>query len=704
MAETEEQEYSDTEDATSETNLNEFKDCYESKKKLMERQEEDFRFRLGNQWDADKHKKLKDKGVDPVTDNRIQPIINLLGGMERQNRSEFKAFPEGEEDSQKAEIATALFKDIIKKSDFGYKFSDMYEDGITCGEAYLEFWIDNTYDLLNGKPRWKKLNYNDVFPEPGATEYDLSDARYVFKLTRNLSKDDLISLFPDKRNIIERTESGAFDLDSFLGSQEHHVQPKDYKNQGSSGDSKKKKATFDLLEKYYKKNVMKFIVGDYETGELKEAEDEEKASGFVQEYQSGIMQEQQQYEMELAHFQMGQEQMALNPMMAADPMSAMAEPIPPTQRDPNRFKVIKRFEPEIWYCAQVPGIKEKLAEDKAWFFPKSKRWPIVPYFADFSTAPLTGDDAHLLVQGLVHRAKGSQRKHNSVETLQYLHLNGAANSGWLAEEDSWVDPHKVENLGATPGINLEYKAGKQKPERIFPMQLSQGHAQLSETSAEAIKAQTGINADLLAVQEGGQSSGRAIALRQRQGVLMVQKYYDNAARSKQLCGRFCLTQLGELYDTETAKKVLGDAFLINNFPPMMQLVADPMGNPVIDHQTGAPKEQPMAGPDGQPMKYDTKMADLVIAEVLSGDLEQWDVSVGEAVASETMKMANASEIKELAQMLPGFIAPEIIVEESQVSQATKQRILKRAQAMMMQPPPMPNKPQAPTDAPVEAAA
>lgn len=702
MAET---EYSDREDASSDTNLMEFKEAYSAKKKLMERQEEDFLFRLGNQWDKEKYQALKDKGVEPVTDNRIQPIINLLGGMERQNRSEFKAFPEGEEDSLKAEIATSLFKDIIKKSDFGYKFSDMYEDGITCGEAYLEFWIDNTYDLLNGKPCWKKLNYNDVFPEPGATEYDLSDARYIFKLTRNLSKDDLISLFPEKRKTIQRAEGGSFDLDTFLSSDEYHVQPKDYGKDGESGD-KKKKGSFDLLEKYYKKNVMKFIVGDFETGELKEAENEEKANAFIQEYQNSIFQEQQMYEVQMAEFQVMQQQMSTDPMVAlAMEQGAMPqEPIAPTPRDPERFKVIKRYEPEIWYCAQVPGIKSKLAEEKAWFFPKSKRWPIIPYFADFSTAPLTGDDRHLLVQGLVHRAKGSQRKHNSVETLQYLHLNGAANSGWLAEEGAWLDEKKVESLGATPGVNLTYKSGKQKPERIFPMALSQGHAQLSETSAEAIKAQTGINADLLAVQEGGQSSGRAIALRQRQGVLMVQKYYDNGARTKQLCGRFSLTQLGELYDTETAKKVLGDAFLINNFPPEMELVEDEMGNPVIDPNTGLPQEKPVIGKDGQPMKYDSEMAELVIAEVLSGNLEQYDVSVGEAVASETMKMANAAEIKELATMLPGFIAPEIIVEESQMSQATKQRILKRAQAMMMQPPPTPNNKPAPKDAPQEVAA
>lgn len=658
---------------TPEKNLSDFKGAYQSKKKLIERQQEDFLFRLGKQWDDDKYEELRGRGVEPVTDNRIQPNVALLTGLERQNRSDFKAFPEGEEDTVKAEIATALFKNSVKVSDFQYKSSEMFEDGITCGESYLELYLDNTYSLLNGKPCWKKLDYDCVFPEKGYKEYDYSDARYIFKFTKGISKDDLISMFPEKRKDIDRVESGSFDIAEFLGDEEKHSQKRDYGKKG--GDSDNSDSGFDLIERYYKKWVEKVYVGDRQTGEIKESDTPEKANDFVVEYQQSIAQEQAQYEQEQSAYMMGQSMYQMDPINTPIPM----EPMAPAPRDPERYTMIKRYVPEIWYYASVPGIKKELADEKAWFFPKWKSWPIIPYLSNFSTAPIEGEYRHLLIQGIVHGVKGSQRKHNSVETLQYLHLNGAANSGWLSEEDSWVDPKKVENFGSTPGVSLEYKAGKPQPQRIFPMALSAGHAQLSQSSAESIKAQLGINADLLAVQEGSSQSGRAIALRQRQGLIMVQKMFDNLSRTKQLCGKLLLTQLGEMYDTETAKKVLGDAFLIKNFPPMM----------LVNEMTGQP--EPMMDELGQPMKYDKELADLAIAEVLSGDLWQYDVAVGEAVASETMKMANAAELSELAAKMPGLIPPDLLVEESQLNQSTKQRILKavqQAQAAALPPPSM----------------
>ena len=90
-----------------------FKMAYEAKRSLIEREKEDFLFSLGEQWSVEEKAKLEQSGIDPVVDNRIQPNLFLLTGLERQNRSEFKAFPEGEEDGLKAEIATQLFKDAI---------------------------------------------------------------------------------------------------------------------------------------------------------------------------------------------------------------------------------------------------------------------------------------------------------------------------------------------------------------------------------------------------------------------------------------------------------------------------------------------------------------------------------------------------------------------------------------------------------------
>lgn len=655
---------------TIERSMADFKRAYRSKRTLVERQKEDFLFRLGRQWDAEKERKLKDAGINPVVDNRIQPNIFLLTGLERQNRADFKAFPEGEEDSVKAEVASALFKDSIKKSDFGYKKSEAFEDGVTCGESNLELYLDNTYNLLNGKPCWKKIDGNMVFPAPGCKEYDYSDAPYLYKLTKGLSKDDLISLFPEKAKKIEKAEGGKLDFNALMGNGEVHNQPKDYPKDGGNSESEEDEEGFDLLERYYKKWVKKSFIGDRQTGSIQEAETPEKAEEFVVGYKGDVQAEQEQM-IQAAQMQQMQAQEAM--AMGIDP-ALIPQPAPqPEQRDPERFFVFTRPIPEIWYFAHVSGIKEPLADEVAWFYPKWKLYPIIPYFARFSTAPIEGDDRHLLIQGVVHGVKGLQQKHNSAETLKLLHLNTAQNSGWLSEEDSWVDPEKVKQFGSVPGTNLEYKKGRQKPERQLPMPLSQAHTQIAQESADAIIANLGIDVSLFAIEESSNESGKALALRERQRIIMIQQLFDNLSRTSQICGKFLLSQMGEMYDTETAKKVLGEAYLTKTFPAPT----------LLNEMTGQP--EPMQDPKtGQPMQYDVEMADLVIAEVLSGELGLYDVTVGEAVASETMKLAKSLELQDLATKFPGIVPPDMIVQESQISEGTKNKILsaiRQAQAM-----------------------
>ena len=662
--------------------MEDFKLAYRAKRSLIERELEDHRFALGEQWSEEDKAKLKEAGFKPFTDNRIQPNLFLLTGLERQNRTDVKAFPEGEEDGLKADIASALLKDAFKKSGYQYKSSEQFKDGITCGESHLELYLDNAESLINGKPCWKKIDGNMLFPDPASREYDFTDARFVYKITLAVALEDLINLYPSQEKALRASRGERLDLTEMLAADGAHQQKRDYGTKGESSESgDETEGCRDLVERYYKKYVQKVFLGDKKTGSITEAESLEKAEAMVAEYKAGIASDEAAFDGAVA--QLLQQYAGADPVFAAVPLQeqvaaleeAGALPPPPPEQDPERFLVIKRQVPEIWCYAHTPGVAEPLSDERAWSYPKWKGYPFTPYFARFSTAPLTGDDRHLLVQGVVHVVKGAQERHNKAEMLMLRHLNSSANSGWLAEDEAWVDEALAKRFGSAPGINLYYKKGYQKPERITPGALSQGHAQISAESAEAIKAQLGINADLLAVQEGGQSSGRAIALRQRQGLLMVQEPYDNLTRTRQRAGQLLLSQLGEIYDTETAMKVLGEAFLTKNFPPVMVLSEDP---------ARAGQEEPMKDREtGQPMKYDRGLAEVAIAEVLSGELGLYDVSVGEAVASESQRMANSAELAELATKMP--IPPEVLIRHSQLPEATKNEILQalqQAQAQM----------------------
>lgn len=588
----------------------------QAKKDLLEAMKEDFEFAAGKQWDDTDKETLEKAGVRALTINKIQPNLFLISGIERQNRTDFKAFPEGEEDSPKSEIATSLLKNVMKQAAGEYKLSEIFEDGCICGEGWIEPYIDYTYDLLNGAMKFKKVSAGNVLVDPDSTEYDLSDAEYVAKLTPNLTKKQVLKVFPDKEKEIKSIGAGKLNLDLAGGETDQtglEVQKHGY-NDNAQGDYSKE-AEYDLTEYYYKRYEPKWVVADKKQGTLREALNEQEAKTYCEQAN------------------------------ASDPAGQEATAV-----------YFKRIVPEIWVKSLIGN---SLIDDRqCLFYPRWKGFPLIPFFAHRLTTPLK--DREYMTQGIVRGLKDPQRELNKRRTQELRILNTSANSGWICEQGAWVKKNEVKKYGASPGVILEYKKGFTRPERITPTPLSQGHAQLAAENAQDIKEISGINADLLALQEGGTDSGRAIALRQKQGLVMLQRILDNYGQTKRLLGKFVLSQLGELYTVETATKVLGDAFIKEQFSKPVML--EP-GRPQIDETTGE-----MA------MELDNEAVGAMFNLILNdAELIKYDISVGESANTETVRYANSLLLMDLASKgIP--IPPDVLIDESTLAEGTKKKI------------------------------
>lgn len=613
--------------------FSDFKKAYEFKKPFLDAQQKDFEFTLGKQWDDADVQDLKNKGVRALTFNKIRKNIFLLTGIESQNRTDFKAFPEGKEDSLKAEIATALLKNSMKNSRGDYKVSEQFEDGTTCGESYVEPYLDFTQNLLFGKPKINKSDTFCIFVDPNSKEYDLSDAAYIDKLTIDLSKDQLIQLFPDKEEIIEDIEDGKINIDAIRFGEGNkfsaHIQKRDYgfgENSMSGIDiEESREPIFDLLEHYYKKYVPKWVVIDSKNG-IKELTSKKEAENYKKANE------------------------------AVDPQAAAT------------IKILKRMVPEIWVASYIGGHDEILEDKRAWSYPKWKNYPVIPFFARKSTVTLPYAERHFGVQGIARGMIDGQVEYNKRRTQELRILNTSANSGFMAEEGAMVDPENWQKFGATPGIILTHKAGKPAPQKILPTPLSQGHAQLAAEYNSDIREDSGINTDLLA-QEGGQDSGRAIALRQKQGLVMVQKLFDNLSQTKKILGKFLLCMIGDIYDVERSVRILGESFIQENFSvPVMMQVQDP--------QTGQIMEQPQIDPmTGQiAMQVDQKAVFETFNAVLNDpDLQDYDIVVGESASNDIVRYANFQLLMEMAKSgIP--IPPEVLIDESLLSSASREKI------------------------------
>lgn len=625
-----------------------FRRAFDFKKNWIREAQDDFMFALGKMWEDKDKEELRNKGVLALTINKIKPNIKLLTGIESQNRSDILCYPEGKESGILAEIATALTKNVWKTSGLNYKRSEMFRYGIICGESYLEPWIDYTNDMVNGDLRWKRDAFNTVFFEPGCEEYDGSDAAFAIKVTFNLTRDQVLSLFPDSEEYIDVAATSKSTMLGFEGMGELKdqlglsIQKHNYNDSttgataGSPSDTNQmEEPRYDLVEYYFKKYVKKFYAIRFQYGqdgkvsqaEMKEVETNEEADTFVN---------------------------------SANVTAKAGMP---------HAKKITRLVPEIWRASMLGECEDLIEEEgRAPTYPRWSSYPFIPYFSDRYILPMKDADTHYLVQGIVRDMKDLNREYNKRRTQELRILNSSASSGFVSEENALVDESKWEKYGSTAGVLLKVKQGKMGAwQKIEPSQLSQGHAQLAAEGSADMKESSGINAEQLAL-ETGDKSGRAIALKQKQGLVMVQNFFDNLSQTTRLLGKFILSHLGEVFDVAEAIHVLGDAFIKDNFSEPV-LVDQP--NP----QTGQIEKAPQLGPDGKlVMQVNQKRVVETFNQVLTdATLGKFEVAVGETISNETMKYANYMVLMDMAQNgIP--IPPEVLIDESMLSVSSKEKI------------------------------
>lgn len=610
--------------------------------KLHRHIKEDFKFAQGNQWTQDDVETLRKAGVKALTINKIKPIIKLVTGLERQSKSDYQAFPEGGEDLVTADIATRLMKNVVKNSSAALKMSEVFKHGVVGGMCFIEPYIDYSFDLINGDLKFKKISGTDVYLDPDFQEYDLSDCKYVIKISKDLSKEDLELLFPDEKRKINDITSGKINFDTLISDGEPHIQGLDYPHESNTTEVDVIEQTYDLVDYYYKQLDTKYYVVVADKGIVKDAENKEEA------------------------------------VLLAGQLNG---------------QVVAKTVPVI-YHAQVCG-DQILYDDVCWTYPRWKSFPLIPYFAELITEDL--DDWSLKCQGVVRVIKDLQEEYNKRRTQELRHLNASANSGFDIEDGQLDDENleKLKKYGSSPGVVVVRKKGSLPLTRITPMPLSQGHAQLAEENAQDLKEASGVNPDLLANDSQSQS-GRAILFKQRQGLVMVQEMLDNFSETKKLVGRFILSQFKELFTVESAMKILGDSYISETFKTPVNIILERGLQKINDGKEdevtqleGATMLQYPQNASDQPIVDETNQlvtavdfdtAIETINNILNdAEIGKYDVAIGEGPYQDTIRLANFMDLKDLAQQgVP--IPPNVLIEMSMIPPNEKKGILNQLQA------------------------
>lgn len=157
----------------------------------------------GKQWTKEEIATLKQRGQPPIVFNRIKRKVDSILGVERNRRTDPKAYPRTPKDEQSAEIVTQALRFVADQTRLNNIFSGAFECGMIEGAGAAEVIMDGPEDI-----KVQIIPWDEFIFDPRSSRHDFSDARYLGVL-KWMDADDAISLYPDKAKEIEASISGS---------------------------------------------------------------------------------------------------------------------------------------------------------------------------------------------------------------------------------------------------------------------------------------------------------------------------------------------------------------------------------------------------------------------------------------------------------------------------------------------------------------
>ena len=158
---------------------------------------EDFAFVDGSgQWDEKDAQALRDALRPPITFNRIEPVIDVICGLELSNRQEVRFIPRESGDVKVSEVTTAAADWVRDGCDAEDEESDAFRDMAICGMGWTETRMDYEQDP-DGKILITRIDPLEMVWDSNATKKNLADARWIGRI-KKYTKEEIKTEWPDK--------------------------------------------------------------------------------------------------------------------------------------------------------------------------------------------------------------------------------------------------------------------------------------------------------------------------------------------------------------------------------------------------------------------------------------------------------------------------------------------------------------------------
>ena len=135
----------------------------------------------GRQLTAEELKALKSRKQPPVIENLIQPKVDYLCGLERQTRTDPKAYPRTAAHEDDANAVTDALRYVADDQRVDIKRSAVFQNMLVEGYGGIEVIAKRVRNAID--PVLLHISWDRLFYDPHSCKPDFSDAEYLGFIT-----------------------------------------------------------------------------------------------------------------------------------------------------------------------------------------------------------------------------------------------------------------------------------------------------------------------------------------------------------------------------------------------------------------------------------------------------------------------------------------------------------------------------------------
>lgn len=499
---------------------------------------EDYEFFNGEQWSSEDRAAMRQQMRPIIAFNRIQPVISAVSGTEIGNRQEIRYFPRQQGTAIQNEIATNAAKWFREQCNAEDEESDAFLDALIAGVGNTETRLDYEVDE-EGAPLIDRVDPFEMLWDSAARKRNFEDARRVFRVKR-IPKDEARALVPDADD--DELDAKWAMLDDRGEPSETRQEARFYRPTPSDkdGDLNSLDELVTIVECQWWEREPAKAIADPQTGKMSIVSEKEYATLKAR-------------------------------------MTELGMPMP-------------KSAPAVRRCYYRAYLGKKLLT------PKEDRKS--PFGQSFSYKAMTGfrDKKSGTYYGLVRSMKDPQRWANKWLS-QTLHiLNTSAKGSPIVEAGVFKDIREAEQNWARPDKFVEVDAGTlSNPHgpRIQPKPVSQlptGYTELMQFAIASIRDASGINLELLGMQEGEQA-GVLEMQRKKQAMAVLAAFFDSLRRYRKEQGRLLLFMIQNYLSDGRLIRITGESG--QQYIPLMRDATFGIYDVVVDDAPSSPQQKEM---------------------------------------------------------------------------------------------------------------